>query len=208
MYDDGVIREAARRIVAAAPGARVILFGSHARGEAREDSDLDLLVIERTVDDAPREEVRLRRTLRGLGLFADVVVVSTADAERLRSDPSSVVGVALTLAHCLFSAERVNLYGKPGKTERRRLGEIATLEPRQTIPITLSWRNADRKRTELRTSRPAASTTLTWSTSSSAARRDVFVSRAVRIRSRGSAIPEGGGEPVAVDFGGSRVALP
>lgn len=51
--------------------------------------------IEPTVDHAPREEVRLRRTLRGLGLFVDLVVVSAADAERLRADPSNVVGRAL-----------------------------------------------------------------------------------------------------------------
>jgi len=96
MYDDSVIAEAARRITEAAPGAQVILFGSHARGHVRDDSDLDLLVIEPVVEDAAREEVRLRRTLRGLRLFADVVVVSVTDERRLRDVPSSVVGVALT----------------------------------------------------------------------------------------------------------------
>jgi predicted nucleotidyltransferase len=95
VFDTSVIEEAARRIYAAAPGARVILFGSHARDEAREDSDLDLLVVEPVVDDTAREEVRLRRALRGLGLFADVVVVSATDAQRLRDVPSSVVGLAL-----------------------------------------------------------------------------------------------------------------
>jgi predicted nucleotidyltransferase len=40
-----LIEEAARRIRAAAPGAQVILFGSHARGEAH----VDLLVVEPTV---------------------------------------------------------------------------------------------------------------------------------------------------------------
>ena len=95
MYDDGVIMEAARRIRDAAPGAQVILFGSHMRGEARQDSDLDLLVVEPVVEDAAREEVRLRRALRGLGLFADVVVVSATDAARLRDVPYSVVAVAL-----------------------------------------------------------------------------------------------------------------
>ena len=96
MYDDSVIEEAARRITDAAPGSRVILFGSHARGEVREDSDLDLLVIEPMVEDTAREEVRLRRALRGLRLFADIVVVSATDEQRLRDVPSSVVGVALS----------------------------------------------------------------------------------------------------------------
>lgn len=70
VYDDAVIAEAARRILDAAPGAQVILFGSHVRGAAHVDSDLDLLVVEPQVRDASREEVRLRRALRGLGLFA------------------------------------------------------------------------------------------------------------------------------------------
>jgi hypothetical protein len=53
------------------------------------------LVVERDVLDAAREEVRLRRELRGLGVFADVVVVSEADAQRLRGAPATVVGRAL-----------------------------------------------------------------------------------------------------------------
>lgn len=96
VYRDEVIEEAARRIRDAAPGAQVILFGSHARGAARSDSDVDLLVVEPAVENTSREEVRLRRTLRGLGLFADVVVVSAAQAAKLRDEPCSVVGIALT----------------------------------------------------------------------------------------------------------------
>jgi len=95
VHGDDVIEEAARRIRDAAPGAQVILFGSRARGAARPDSDVDLLVVEPAVEDTSREEVRLRRALRGLGLFADVVVVSAAQAARLRDEPCSVVGVAL-----------------------------------------------------------------------------------------------------------------
>jgi predicted nucleotidyltransferase len=52
----------------------VILFGSHARGEAGPQSDLDLLVVEPAVDDPVKESVRLRGTLRGLDLFAGVIV--------------------------------------------------------------------------------------------------------------------------------------
>jgi predicted nucleotidyltransferase len=42
MFDDAVIQEAGRRLLEAAPPeTRVILFGSAARGEAGEHSDLD-----------------------------------------------------------------------------------------------------------------------------------------------------------------------
>jgi predicted nucleotidyltransferase len=75
MIDEATIVEAGRRISAAAPKARIILFGSHARDEADPQSDLDLLVIEPEVENAAIESVRLHRTLRGLGVPTDVVVV-------------------------------------------------------------------------------------------------------------------------------------
>lgn len=57
-----LIERAGRALLdAASSPARVILFGSHARGDAHEGSDLDLLVIEREVDDRAAESVRLRR---------------------------------------------------------------------------------------------------------------------------------------------------
>lgn len=77
MADEALIVEAGRRLArAAGESAQVILFGSHARGDARPDSDLDFLVIEPTVDNPGQESVRLRRELRGLGIAVDVVVVS------------------------------------------------------------------------------------------------------------------------------------
>lgn len=75
--------------------ARVILFGSHARGEAGADSDLDFLVIERRVEDRVDESVRLRRTLRGLGVPVDVIVVDEDLAARRAKVPGTVVHRAL-----------------------------------------------------------------------------------------------------------------
>jgi predicted nucleotidyltransferase len=67
MFDEAVIQEAGRRLLEAAPpDTRVILFGSHARGKAGRNSDLDFLVIEPSVEDAIEESVRLDRTLRGM----------------------------------------------------------------------------------------------------------------------------------------------
>jgi predicted nucleotidyltransferase len=83
MIDEATIEEAGRRIGAAAPeGSRVILFGSHARGEAGPHSDLDILVIEPEVESAMDESVRLYRTLKDLRISVDVVVVDRAKARR------------------------------------------------------------------------------------------------------------------------------
>jgi predicted nucleotidyltransferase len=94
--DDALIAEAGRRILAAAPaGSRVILFGSHARGEAGEHSDLDLLVIEPQVQDRAKESVRLDDTLRGLRVPADVIVVSEHSVREWRDVYGTIIHAAL-----------------------------------------------------------------------------------------------------------------
>jgi uncharacterized protein len=96
VFDDAVIQEAGRRILRAAPpGSRVILFGSHARGQATEHSDLDFLVIEPEVDERGRESVRLRSTLSGLDVAADVIVVSEESVREWRDVYGTVINSAL-----------------------------------------------------------------------------------------------------------------
>jgi len=55
--EDEVLSEIVRRVVEVADPDKVILFGSRARGDAREDSDYDVLVV------APSDEPRSRRTV-------------------------------------------------------------------------------------------------------------------------------------------------
>lgn len=94
--DETLITEAGRRLAAAAPGARVILFGSRARGDARPDSDLDLLVIEPgEVTKRRAESARLRRELRGLEVALDVIVVSAKHVEDWAEVPGTMVNEAL-----------------------------------------------------------------------------------------------------------------
>lgn len=96
MFDEAVIAESGRRLAAAAPPrSRVILFGSHARGDAGRHSDLDFLVIEPNVEDVVEESVRLRRALRGLLIAADIVVVSEDEASAWRDVHGSVIHAAL-----------------------------------------------------------------------------------------------------------------
>jgi predicted nucleotidyltransferase len=97
MVPSDVIELAGRRLAEAArQPARVLLFGSHARGDARSDSDLDFLVIERDVPDRHAEMVRLTRELRSLGVPVDVVVVSEAYANDWGGVEGTVLHAALT----------------------------------------------------------------------------------------------------------------
>ena len=95
MIGTQAIEEAVRLLLDATPrGTEVILFGSHATGHAREDSDLDFLVVEPTLDGRRAEMVRLRQVLRPLGIPADVLVVSRRAFESWREAPNNVVAQA------------------------------------------------------------------------------------------------------------------
>lgn len=105
LTNESLIDEAGRRLATAAPGAKVILFGSRARGDARPDSDLDLLVIE--PDEVPKrraETARLRRELRGLEVALDVIVVSAKHAEDWGHFKGSMLNEALSEGRVLVEA--------------------------------------------------------------------------------------------------------
>lgn len=88
------LAEIVKRLVAAYQPERVYLFGSHARGDAGPDSDLDLLLI--VADDATPERRRSRlayEALRGTGVAVDVVVWTRGYFERRREVPASLPAV-------------------------------------------------------------------------------------------------------------------
>ena len=76
------IERVARELGKAADAERVILFGSYARGDATEDSDVDLIVI--AENDAPRH----RRSSKLYGLLRphpfpmDLVVYTPSEVEK------------------------------------------------------------------------------------------------------------------------------
>ena len=79
MADEATIKQAAVRLLGAATApARVILFGSHARGRVHADSDLDFLVIEEVVSSRVEEAARLRRAVGKIGSPVDILVYSEA----------------------------------------------------------------------------------------------------------------------------------
>jgi predicted nucleotidyltransferase len=81
--DEAIIDRAGRALIEATTApARVILFGSRARGDSEDRSDFDFLVIEREVEDRFAEMVRLGRILGRLLIPADVVVASEQHAAK------------------------------------------------------------------------------------------------------------------------------
>ena len=88
-----IVEQAIKTLIEAAPpGASVIVFGSHARGNAGEQSDVDFLVVEPELPTGRRAEmVRLRQVLRPLRIPADVLVVSRRVFEEWKNTPNTVI---------------------------------------------------------------------------------------------------------------------
>ena len=91
MIDQSTVAKAVELLRQAAPEATIIVFGSCARGDATEDSDLDVLVVEPEVTDQWGEMVRLRDALRPLRIPADVLVVSQKTFEEWADTPNTVL---------------------------------------------------------------------------------------------------------------------
>src|SRR5574337_93288 len=91
MTADAAIQTMVDRIVQRFHPLRVILFGSHARGSAVPESDVDLLVVLREVADKRRTTVEIRRALGDLPVSKGIIV-TTPDEIARRGD---LVGSAL-----------------------------------------------------------------------------------------------------------------
>ena len=103
---DSLLSDMVRAIVVEVDPEQVILFGSRARGDAREDSDVDLLVIESTPFGNGRsrrqEAVRLWRAVSGLGVTKDILVYSRDEVAYWRDSLNHVLARALREGQVLY----------------------------------------------------------------------------------------------------------
>lgn len=104
-----VLRQMVRAIVDEVDPDRIILFGSHARRDARPDSDLDLIVIEREAFGLERSRIaevtRLYQALSDFLIPKDILVFSREEVERWRNSINHVLARSLR--------EGVVLYDRP-----------------------------------------------------------------------------------------------
>lgn len=73
---DNVIQAMVRRIVEQFDPDRIILFGSHARGDAGPDSDVDLLVVMPVEGPTRKKAVEIRVALHDVNVPKDIVVTT------------------------------------------------------------------------------------------------------------------------------------
>lgn len=101
--NEALIGEATRRLSEVAPDAEVILFGPRA-GQGRDDSELDLIVIEPDFDGRMTESARLQKALRGLDVAIDLVLYRRQEAEERRGVPGTFLFHSLREGRVLVKA--------------------------------------------------------------------------------------------------------
>lgn len=96
---DELIAEMVEILVREADPEQVILFGSRGRGDARNDSDVDLIVVEAEPfgpgRDRVKEIARLYRAVADFTAPTDILVYSKADVDYWRDSLNHVLARAL-----------------------------------------------------------------------------------------------------------------
>lgn len=101
--DQALLDEVVSRIVKAVDPERIVLFGSHARGSGRPDSDLDLLVVMDSPLPRHRRVIPILKALSGVMIPKDVVAYTPAEIEEWRGVPESFITSILTEGRTLYA---------------------------------------------------------------------------------------------------------
>ena len=102
MLPHDVIDEATRRLVTNFDPERIILFGSQARGSADDRSDADFLVITRFKGKRRALMLAMDRSLRGLNLARDIIILTPEEYERERDIPGTIARPAAQEGKILY----------------------------------------------------------------------------------------------------------
>jgi predicted nucleotidyltransferase len=92
----------AERIIQDYDPVKIILFGSHARGEAGPESDIDLLVVLPEIANKRQAAVAIRRVLTDLPVPKDIVVTTPEEIARRGDLVGTVLRPALREGKVLY----------------------------------------------------------------------------------------------------------
>jgi len=103
--DANLLKDIVDRILSVTQPEKIILFGSYARGDATEESDIDILIIQHS--DLPRYKraTPIRLALRGLFPSKDIVVYTPEEVEEWKSASTSFIASVLREGRVLYERE-------------------------------------------------------------------------------------------------------
>ena len=118
MIEPREIERVATLLGNAANASQIILFGSHARGEAKENSDVDLMIIAES--DLPRfkRSRELYKLFRPYPFGMDLLVYTPKEIERGKRSPVSFVSTVLREGKTLYVRGNRNSKAVAGQSQK------------------------------------------------------------------------------------------
>jgi uncharacterized protein len=102
MVQQSKINEIVERIVQKFNPEKVILFGSYASGKARDDSDVDLLIITETDLPKQRRSFEIQKSLIGSKIPMDILVYTQKEFETDTQEKYSFLYSAIKQSKILY----------------------------------------------------------------------------------------------------------
>lgn len=99
-----IIQEIVARILTVVKPTKVVLFGSAARGEMHENSDIDFLVVVPNGIHRRKTAQSIYRKLLGVGFAADIVVVTEEDIKKFHDTDGYLINPALAEGRTIYAA--------------------------------------------------------------------------------------------------------
>jgi uncharacterized protein len=102
----GEIDKMVRRIAERFDPDQIILFGSRARGTARPDSDVDLLVVMPVTGSKREKQIEIRCALHDIRVAKDIIVATPDEVEKRRNIVGTIIRPALREGKVLYARGR------------------------------------------------------------------------------------------------------
>ena len=100
-----LLNEITRRLVESIHPERIYLFGSHAVGDAEDDSDIDLLAVVRGTNKSTREiTIEGRKSLRDLLIPLDLIVCTDKQFNRYGQVKNTIMNEALCEGRLVYGS--------------------------------------------------------------------------------------------------------
>ena len=97
------LNEIIERIVMVADPDMILLFGSRASGDQRNDSDYDLLIVKSGLDNSRKLAKKIYNSLSGIGVPVDLILVNRERMYEHLDDPYMIYGEALKEGKTLYA---------------------------------------------------------------------------------------------------------
>jgi len=89
--DQNLVEEIVRRVTTVIAAERIIVFGSAATGEMTRDSDIDLLILEKSIGNGREDWLRVQEALVDLGYPFDIILMTW---QRFEETKNIIGGIA------------------------------------------------------------------------------------------------------------------